>query len=111
MVGYTRCGQEQQGHAAFDALRVATIAALAGADGDDLEDRANAWASLVARTRARSRLKMPDAVVLATAQHVGGFVATLDDALHRAAHDANCLFTPTIDIPTTGGPPRVPLTG
>jgi len=42
-------------------------------------------ASGLATTRARSRLKMPDAVVLHTAQTVHGAIMTLDQDLARAA--------------------------
>lgn len=49
-------------------------------------------ALLLARTRRSSGLKMPDAVVLATALHWQGEVATFDDSLRRAAGDRGVLL-------------------
>ena len=45
------------------------------------------WVMHLARVRARStpRLKMPDAVVLATALRIEGAVATFDERLQNAA--------------------------
>ena len=99
LVGYARSVGEQQGCAALAALRVATVPALAGEDSAELAERAQAWASLVARARTRSGLKMPDAVVLATAEQVGGFVAALDDRLMRAARDEGRAFEPAMHTP------------
>lgn len=48
-------------------------------------------ALVLARTRMQSRLKMPDAVVLATALYGGGAVATYDDALRAAAQERGVL--------------------
>ena len=98
LVGYARSVGEQRGCAVLAALRVDTVAVLAGEDSDELSERAQAWASLVARTRTRSGLKMPDAVVLATAEQVGGLVAALDGRLMRAARDAGRAFEPALGV-------------
>ena len=51
------------------------------------------WPIHLARVRAETRLKMPDAVVLATALAIGGKVATFDDGLAAAADSYSALFS------------------
>ncbi|WP_181158607.1 type II toxin-antitoxin system VapC family toxin [Leucobacter massiliensis] len=51
-----------------------------------------AWPLTVARTRAHTGLRHPDALVLATAEHLDAAVATFDDALARAADRAGRLY-------------------
>jgi len=47
--------------------------------------RASDWASQLALVRAQTRLKMPDAIVLATAEHLRGAVASFDNGVRQAA--------------------------
>lgn len=49
-------------------------------------------ALLLAHVRRTTRLKMPDAVALATAIHQGARLATFDDALARASARHDALF-------------------
>jgi predicted nucleic acid-binding protein len=49
---------------------------------------------LLAKARRTSGLKMPDAVVLATATAENGLVATFDDRLKSAADAAGILYLP-----------------
>ena len=55
------------------------------------------WAMYLAELRARvvPRLKVPDAVVLATALRVDGLVCTFDTALREAARNEGVLYVPT----------------
>lgn len=53
-----------------------------------------AAALLLARTRMQTRLKMPDAVVLATALHHQGQVASADAGLRRACLERGLLYDP-----------------
>jgi uncharacterized protein len=57
-----------------------------------LDDLGARWPVVLATTRATTGLKMPDAVVLAAAQTVGGRVATFDAALARAAEELGCRY-------------------
>ena len=59
-----------------------------------LDGLGRAWPVHLARVRARTGLKMPDAVVLATATHVKGQVATFDDKLREAARAEGVLYEP-----------------
>ena len=53
------------------------------------------WAMLVAQTRANSpvRIKVPDAIGLATALTIGGLVATHDKRLAKAAASEDALYS------------------
>ena len=50
------------------------------------------WPVHLARVRATTNLKMPDAVVLATALAMGGVVATFDERLAQAARNQGALL-------------------
>jgi len=52
------------------------------------------WARHLARTRERSGLRMPDAIVLATALALGAEVATFDNKLANAALTFGVLYQP-----------------
>jgi predicted nucleic acid-binding protein len=82
LVGAVAAGVEQQVLAA-----ITDDAAIAVVDGSGHD-----WALHLATARARSvpRLRMPDAVVLASALSVRGDVATFDDRLARAADALGC---------------------
>lgn len=73
MVGPARVGDLDIARRAIERLGVSEIGWWPGA------------ALLLARLRATTRLKMPDCCVLAAAEHVGGHIATFDEALARAA--------------------------
>ncbi|MEU2201460.1 type II toxin-antitoxin system VapC family toxin [Isoptericola sp. NPDC019482] len=82
LAGFVRFGTEEQAWA-----DLASIGFVVRGLGEG-----PAAALLIARTRMQSRLKMPDAVVLATALHHGGVVASYDDALRAAAGKHGVLY-------------------
>lgn len=82
LVGAVRKGQEQK---VDDATRGNLGCRVLGDGGDS-------WPLHLARVRARTRLEMPGAVVLAAALEIGGQVATFDEALRAAARSEGALF-------------------
>lgn len=75
---------------ASDALRWVRDAIGAHTPGDLLSG--DDFTVLLANTRAATGLKMPDAIVLATAQSLGGYVATFDAKLRAASSTAGALY-------------------
>ncbi|MCL1897982.1 MAG: type II toxin-antitoxin system VapC family toxin [Micrococcales bacterium] len=66
-------------------------------DADNLEIKivdapGQRWPVHLARVRVATKLKMPDAVVLATALALGGQVATFDEGLMKAARSHGALL-------------------
>jgi len=52
------------------------------------------WPLLLAEARARTGLKMPDAIIIATAEILGAQVATLDKRLAKVAAKEGLLYEP-----------------
>lgn len=73
LVGPARAGRQEDAHAAYVAAGVRSSPATDPAP------------TAVARVRATTALKMPDACVLATAEHAGAPLATFDTRLAREA--------------------------
>jgi predicted nucleic acid-binding protein len=73
LVGPARSGQQEAAHAAFEAAGVRCSSTTDPAPGT------------LARVRATAAVKMPDACVLATAEHVRAPLATFDARLAREA--------------------------
>lgn len=73
LVGPARAGQQEAAHAAYLAAGVHSSATT------------DPTPTALARVRATTALKMPDACVLATAEHASAPLATFDARLARAA--------------------------
>ncbi|MCL2595000.1 MAG: PIN domain-containing protein [Promicromonosporaceae bacterium] len=81
LVGRIDDGTERQ---VRDAItEVMAVQVLVNADDE--------WPLDLARAKAKFRLRMPDAIVLASAMRAGGTVATFDKRLRTAASAAGCL--------------------
>jgi len=74
--------------------------------------RDQCFAAHLATVRAQTRLKMPDAIVLATALAIGGKVSTFDGALHDAAEGRGVLYiVPAMKTKVTACSDAVPDVG
>lgn len=89
LVGPARAGQHDAAYAAFEAAGVRSSPATDPAP------------TALAHVRATAALKMPDACVLATAEHLGTPLATFDS---RLAREAAARGTAVIGSPTEENP-------
>jgi len=78
-----------------DLRRLCQAASIRVVGEAELEAAA-AWSVRLARTRAETGLKMPDTIVLATAEALDGQVATFDQTLRAAAQARQRLWEPSL---------------
>jgi predicted nucleic acid-binding protein len=84
LVGAIKAGEIEE---AIDGVLRQLGVAVANADGPE-------WPLELAEVRARTGLKMPDAIVLATAESLKAKVATFDNKLREVAANEGRLYEP-----------------
>ena len=69
------------------------LAVTEGLEVEVLQDMSSRWPLDIARVRAQTGLRMPDAVVFEAAKRLDAMVATFDKQLAAVANSANLLYT------------------